>query len=122
MGFTEAVKTCFSKYVTFSGRARRSEYWYFVLAISIVSIVLTLIDGGEGVLSLLWSLGTLLPSLAVGVRRLHDIGRSGWWLLIILVPLIGFVVLIYFAIKDSEPGENRFGPNPKGAFSAEVFD
>lgn len=111
-------------YVGFTGRSRRSEYWYFTLFYLVIAIVLSVLDsivfGGSGegkgtpVLSGLFMLAMLLPSIAVGIRRLHDTDRSGWWLLIGLVPLIGFIVLIVFFVQDSKPGDNRFGPNPKG--------
>lgn len=112
-------------YVGFSGRARRKEYWMFVLFNIIISIVLAMVDGmlglkvggeqGAGLLGLIYSLAILLPSIAVGVRRLHDTGRSGWWMLIAFVPFIGFIVLIVFFVLDSQPGSNEYGPNPKGA-------
>ena len=110
------------KYAVFNGRARRKEYWYFVLFNIIISIVLTGIDGvtgslsaqtGMGLLSGIYSLAILIPSIAVSVRRLHDTDRSGWWLLIVLVPLIGAIVLLVFAVQDSKPGANQFGENPK---------
>lgn len=110
------------KFAVFGGRARRKEYWYFVLFNLIVSVILAFIDGatgsfdpeaGIGVLSGIYSLAALIPCIAVSVRRLHDTGRSGWWLLIALVPLIGGIVLLVFTVQDSEPGENQFGPNPK---------
>jgi uncharacterized membrane protein YhaH (DUF805 family) len=104
-------------YVGFEGRARRKEYWMFVLFSIIVSIVLSIIQSIlrlEAVLTSLYSLAVLLPSLAVGARRLHDTGRSGWWLLISLIPLIGSIILIVFMCQDSESNANRFGPNPKG--------
>jgi uncharacterized membrane protein YhaH (DUF805 family) len=115
------------KYATFSGRACRSEYWYFFLFYLLISVVLTLMDGilgadthqGGGLLSGLFALGTLLPAIGVGVRRLHDIGRSGWWLLIGLVPLLGGLVLLWFAVKDSDPGDNAYGTHPKPAGTAE---
>ncbi|HPD93973.1 MAG: DUF805 domain-containing protein [Rhodobacter sp.] len=120
MDFQTAVQTCFQKYATFSGRAQRSEFWWYVLAIIIANLVLGLVDsmlfgghGNIGVLGGLFSLATFVPSLAVSVRRLHDIGYSGWWLLLMLIPLLGFVVLLFFYIRDSEPGDNMFGPNPK---------
>ena len=112
------------KYAVFSGRSRRMEYWYFVLFNIIVSIVLGAIDAllgtlgsgmGVGLLSGIYGLAILIPSLAVTVRRLHDIDRSGWWILIGLVPLIGAIVLLVFALLDSTPGSNQYGPNPKGA-------
>ena len=106
------------KYAVFTGRARRKEYWMFVLFSVIVTIVLSLVEGivgGPGVLSGLYALAVLIPSIAVGVRRLHDTGRSGWWILIGLVPLVGIIVLIVFFVADSQPGTNQYGPNPEGA-------
>ncbi|MGF1451636.1 MAG: DUF805 domain-containing protein [Opitutales bacterium] len=121
----------FRKYAVFHGRARRKEYWLFTLFIVLVSIALTgLIAGlagfeafaageltgpalaGQGVYYV-FQLAILLPSLAVTVRRLHDIGKSGWWLLIVLVPLVGALVLLFFTIQDSQDRRNRHGPNPK---------
>ena len=108
------------KYATFSGRARRSEYWYFVLFNSLIFIGLAVVDtvviGSKiGALGTIFNLATLVPSLAVFFRRLHDTGRSGWWWLIGLIPILGWIVLLIFLIKDSDPGDNRFGPNPKDA-------
>lgn len=108
------------KYAVFNGRARRAEYWWFFLFSVIISIVLSVIDSfitgpqSIGILGLIYSLAVLIPSIAVGIRRLHDTGRSGWWLLISFVPLIGAIVLIVFFVLDSQPGENQYGPNPKG--------
>jgi uncharacterized membrane protein YhaH (DUF805 family) len=116
--FVEALK----KYAVFSGRSRRKEYWFFVLFVVIISIVLNIIDGligaydrsmGAGLLSTIFSLAILIPSIAVSVRRLHDINRTGWWVLIALVPLVGWIVLLVFHLQDSTPGTNRYGPNPK---------
>ena len=109
------------KYAIFRGRACRSEYWYFVLFYLLIHIVLGLMDGilgsqrreGAGLLGSLFALAMLLPTLAVAVRRLHDIGKSGWWLLVSLVPLIGGLIPLVFAVRDSEPGDNAYGPNPK---------
>jgi len=110
------------KYATFSGRAQRAEYWWFYLISTLIIIGLSVIDQatgtldeetGLGVLSTLYSLAVLIPSIAVGVRRLHDTGRSGWWLLIGLIPVIGSIVLIIFFVLDSEPGDNAYGANPK---------
>ena len=110
------------KYAVFNGRARRKEYWYFVLFHMIISIVLGVIDGltgsfsgevGLGLLGAIYALAVLIPSIAVIVRRLHDTDRSGWWILISLIPLIGTIVLIVFLVLDSTPGANRFGENPK---------
>ena len=111
-------------YVGFSGRSRRSEYWYFTLFYLVIAIVLSVLDGilfggsvdgkGTPVLSGLFMLAMLLPSIAVGIRRLHDTDRSGWWLLIGMIPILGAIVLIVFFVQDSKPGDNHFGPNPKG--------
>ena len=105
------------KYAVFSGRARRKEYWMFALFNFIIAIVIGIIEGiiGTGFLGILYMLAVLIPCLAVSVRRLHDIDRTGWWVLIGLVPLIGAIVLIIFAVMDSTPGENQYGPNPKEA-------
>jgi uncharacterized membrane protein YhaH (DUF805 family) len=105
------------KYLDFSGRAQRMEYWMFTLINILVMLGLAILDAllGLGFLSTIYALGVFIPSLAVGVRRLHDTNRSGWWLLIALVPLIGLIVLIVFFVQDSQPGANEYGPNPKGA-------
>ena len=103
------------KYAVFSGRARRTEFWMFVLINFIVAIALGVVDMmlGTVVLGLIYAVATIIPSLAVGARRLHDIGKTGWWQLIGLVPLIGLIVLIVFFVMDSNPGDNQYGPNPK---------
>ena len=113
MTFVEAIKDGFGKYVTFSGRSSRSAYWYWVLFAFIVAVVATIIDVaiGSRIVSLITTLALLLPGLAVGIRRLHDIGRSGWWILIALVPFIGAIVLLVFALQPSD-GPNRFGERP----------
>jgi uncharacterized membrane protein YhaH (DUF805 family) len=115
MSFSDAVSTCLRKYATFSGRARRSEYWWFALANVLVAVVAALVDQilGTSVVSLLVTLALLLPSLAVAVRRLHDTGRTGWWCFIALVPFVGAVVLLVFECLDSTPGDNQYGPSPK---------
>lgn len=108
-------------YVNFQGRARRKAYWMFALFNIIAIIVLGVIEGaiglsgqsGYGILTGLYSLAIILPGLAVAVRRLHDTGRSGWWILIGLVPLVGPIVLLVFFVQDSQPGSNQYGPNPK---------
>ena len=109
MGFIEAFKVCIGKYATLDGRARRSEFWYWTLAKLLIGIVL----GWIPFIGILISIALFIPSIAVGIRRLHDIGKSGWWYLLILLPLVN-LVLIYFFILDSQPGENQYGPNPKG--------
>jgi uncharacterized membrane protein YhaH (DUF805 family) len=103
------------KYAVFSGRARRQEYWMFFLFSVIASIVLAIIDAilGTSILQWLYVLATLIPSLAVGVRRLHDTNRSGWWVLISLVPIVGTIILIVFMASEGNPEENAHGPNPK---------
>ena len=110
------------KYAVFNGRARRKEYWYFFLFSLIISVALVIIDSmigsfsaetGLGLLSGIYALAVLIPNLAVGVRRLHDTNRSGWWLLISFIPLIGAIVLIVFLASDSKAEENQYGANPK---------
>jgi uncharacterized membrane protein YhaH (DUF805 family) len=119
MNFWDAAKTCFRKYADFTGRAVRPEYWYFVLFVLIVQIILRFIYAP---LSILFALAVLVPQIAVGARRLHDTGRSGWWLLLGLVPIVGAIVLIVWFCQKSEPIANRFGPPPlpHGALSAET--
>ena len=109
MGFSQAVKSCFSNYATFSGRASRSEFWYFVLFVGILYIPLTLLNpvlGGVALLPL------IVPAISVEVRRLHDLDRSGWWFWIALVPLIGFVVKLFWYSSKGSTGDNRFGADP----------
>lgn len=123
----DAVKTVFGKYAVFSGRARRSEYWWWVLFVAIMSIATQFIDGavlapvlgfqafqqeaGQP-LTIIFSLGVLLPGLGVAVRRMHDIDRSGWWLLIAFVPILGILLLIYWFVQIGTAGTNRFGTDP----------
>jgi uncharacterized membrane protein YhaH (DUF805 family) len=115
MTFGTAVSSVLTQYTGFSGRARRSEFWWYSLFTFVVYLVVALLDAAlhTTVLGLIVALGLLLPSLAVTVRRLHDTGRSGWWILIGLIPLAGAIVLLVFECTDSEPGPNRFGPSPK---------
>lgn len=137
MGFGEAIRTCFRKYVDFSGRARRSEYWWFVLFQFLVFLVTEIIDaaGTGGVITGLAALGLLLPSIGVTVRRLHDTDRSGWWILAPAAPafvsgvffamgssvimaifgilaLILDVVVLIFLIARGTAGANQYGPDP----------
>ena len=112
MGFADAVRTCLSKYVGFQGRAMRSEFWYFVLFVFIIYIVAFAIDSalfGRPVLYSIAAIALLLPYLGVSVRRLHDIDRSGWWIFISLVPLIGIILLIVWYCTKGTAGPNRFG-------------
>lgn len=115
MSPTLAVRTVFTKYVVFSGRARRAEYWWFFLFSFLVNIVVSVIDLaiGHRILAYLLALAFFLPGLAVAVRRLHDTDRTGWWIFLGLVPIIGGIVLLVFVIMDGTPGPNRFGPSPK---------
>jgi uncharacterized membrane protein YhaH (DUF805 family) len=106
MTFTESIQACFTNYANFNGRASRSEYWWFALFIVIGSIVLSMVSG---TLSLLFSLGTLVPSIAAASRRLHDTDRSGWMQLIALIPFIGWLIVIYFLVQEGKTGSNRFG-------------
>lgn len=106
MQIQEAFVTCIKKYATFSGRATRSEYWWFILCEVLIIVGLSAISDRLGGLA---GLLLLLPVLAAGARRLHDIGRSGWWLLVNLIPLIGFLLLIYWTVQPSQPGANEFG-------------
>lgn len=109
MDFATSIKTVLNKYADFSGRARRSEFWWWVLAVEVINIVLNVAQSNVG---LLFSLAVLVPNLAVGARRLHDTGRSGWWQLIVFT-IVGIVVLIVWFAQDSKPGANSHGPNPK---------
>lgn len=105
-----------NNYTGFEGRARRKEYWMFVLFSFLASLVLSIVQAIihlEQFLTGLYSLAVLLPSLAVMVRRLHDTGKSGWWILIGLIPFIGEIILLVFACLDSQEGDNKYGPNPK---------
>ena len=120
-------REAFRKYATFEGRARRKEYWYFALGNALAICVLAFIDGmigtwdpdaEIGLLSGLFALAVFIPGIAVSVRRLHDTDRPGWWFLVNLVPIVGWLVMLVFACLDSQPGANRYGPNPKGVIGA----
>lgn len=134
MDFQTAVRTCLRKYATFTGRAARSEYWWFVLFLILAQIVLNIIDtmmfgtgtfshgpgyarwvSNGGPLASIFALATLLPALAAAVRRLHDLDKSGWWMLFVFLPLIGGLILLYHFVQPSQPGANRFGPAPDRA-------
>jgi len=99
MTFTESISTCFKKYADFNGCARRSEFWWFILFLVVVGIVLQF----SFMLSTIFSIGTLVPSLAAGARRLHDTNRSGWWQLLWLIPVVGWIVLIVFLAQEGTP-------------------
>ena len=121
MDFMTAVKTCFNKYVTFAGRASRTEFWYFFLFVLIGNLITVVLDQAVfpgnmiSPLNSIFGLVTFLPGLAVSVRRLHDIDRSGWWLLIAFIPLIGVIVLIVWYCMAGGSGANRFGADPLSA-------
>ncbi|HEX2559544.1 DUF805 domain-containing protein [Phenylobacterium sp.] len=115
------------KYADFNGRARRAEYWLFTLLMILISLPLSVISGvagaadetgagavGGSLILLLVMLGLIIPSIAVTVRRLHDTNRSGWWILISFIPLVGGLILFVFSVLDGTPGPNNFGPDPKG--------
>lgn len=113
-------KVVLENYVNFTGRARRAEFWWYFLANLIISIVLNIIDaaigfgsGYGGVLSAIYGLAVLLPGLAVGIRRLHDTDKSGWWLLLVFIPIVGLIVLIVFWATDGTRGANDYGMSEK---------
>jgi uncharacterized membrane protein YhaH (DUF805 family) len=123
MTFDNAIRTVYQKYAIFDGRAGRPEFWWFNLYAVLTNVAITVVFAafavtvdamGEvafhGVVALLWSLANLLPSLAVSVRRLHDIGKSGWWLLITLIPLAGVIIFIVWLCQKSDTGDNAYGP------------
>jgi uncharacterized membrane protein YhaH (DUF805 family) len=123
--YTDVLK----KYATFDGRARRKEFWMFFLWNFIIALVLAIIlaiiagvtrSPAVASVTYLYALAVFIPNLAVLARRLHDTGRSGWWILIGLVPLIGAIVLLVFSVMDSQPGDNQYGPNPKGVSGPQV--
>jgi uncharacterized membrane protein YhaH (DUF805 family) len=123
MPFTDAVRSVLNQYVGFTGRARRSEYWYWILFYIVLSIIASMLDRAVfhtnygSWFSAIVGLGLLLPSLAVTVRRLHDTSRSGWWILLALIPVVGGIILIVFYAQDSH-GDNQYGPSPKAVGSA----
>ena len=121
MSCVDAIKSVFTQYVGFSGRARRSEFWYFYLFTILLSIVASIVqramtNSTNGIVTTIIGLAIVLPYLAVAVRRLHDTSRSGWWLLIGLIPVVGTIILIVFWVQDSH-GDNQYGPSPKAVGS-----
>jgi uncharacterized membrane protein YhaH (DUF805 family) len=111
------------KYAVFNGRSHRKAYWLFVLFNMLIAVGLAIVDSmagtfdqetGFGLFGALYALAVFLPGLAITVRRLHDTSRSGWWALLVLIPVLGVLVLIVFMVLDSHPGTNEYGPNPKG--------
>jgi uncharacterized membrane protein YhaH (DUF805 family) len=125
MSFGAAIASFFSKYATFSGRARRSEFWYAVLFTTLVSVVISTVFPGSvmvvndvaipqsSLASNLWQLAIFVPSLALTWRRLHDVGRKGTYYLFILIPIVGWIMLFIQFVKDSQPGANAFGESVK---------
>jgi uncharacterized membrane protein YhaH (DUF805 family) len=136
MGFSEALKSFWNNYANFKGRARRSEYWFIQLFLVVTNLAVAAIDlalmdgdvdrfianGGGGIVGLIWILATIVPAIAVLIRRLHDTGRSGWWSLIGLVPFAGAIVLLVFTVEDSHSNENKYGSSPKAGSSAAKTD
>lgn len=122
MTFPDAVKTCLAKYVVFNGRASRSEYWFFYLALVLASVVASILDKalGIGIISTVLSLAVILPNIAVGVRRLHDTNRSGWWLLIAFT-IIGIIFLIVWFATKGTTGDNQYGSDPLGGDLTAAF-
>lgn len=120
MTFTEAVQVCLRKYAVLRGRARRSEYWWFVLFNLLTAIVAALIGLAldTSLVENVLGLALFVPSIAVGVRRLHDTGRSGWWTLLALVPVVGWIVLLVWAGQDGTPSDNQYGSSPKHSLLA----
>ncbi|MEK9536276.1 MAG: DUF805 domain-containing protein [Aquiluna sp.] len=127
MGFGTAIASFWSHYATFRGRAPRSEYWFIQLFLVLTNLAVAAIDlvlmdgdldrfianGGGGIVGLIWILATIVPALAVLVRRLHDTGKSGWWALMGLVPFVGGIVLLVFTVMNSDANDNMYGPARK---------
>lgn len=125
MNMIEAIKSGYSNYANFSGRSVRSAYWWWALFQIVVSVAISLVEGGgtaavgdgmasmaynPGIVGLIWSLANLIPGVAVSVRRMHDLDKSGWLLLIVLIPLIGALVLLYWFCQRGTEGDNQYGP------------
>jgi uncharacterized membrane protein YhaH (DUF805 family) len=122
MNFSEAIASGFSNYVNFSDRASRSEYWYWVLFVILADIVTSIVDYviGFHITTSLFGLAVLLPGLAVAIRRLHDLDRTGWWFFLVLIPLVGAIVLIVWYCSRGTEGPNRFGPDPLAAAHTQI--
>jgi uncharacterized membrane protein YhaH (DUF805 family) len=108
----KSVRTCLTKYAEFNGRAARPEFWWFMLAQVVVSVILNMVSQTLGGL---FSLAMLVPSLAVGSRRLHDLGKTGWLQLLALIPLVGWIILIYWDAQPGDPAANQYGAPPSSA-------
>lgn len=131
MNFTAAIRSFWSRFADFKGRSRRSEYWYVQLFLVVTNLAVAGIDlalmdgdvdrfianGGGGIVGLIWIFATIVPALAVLIRRLHDAGKTGWWALVGFIPLVGAIVLLVFTVTDSSPGENKYGTSPKASSS-----
>ena len=102
----------FKQYAVFTGRTTRPEYWYFFLFNVIISVILNLIDK-HGFLSMICMMAVMLPAIGIGIRRLHDIGKSGWWLLISFIPIIGTIILLVFLATEGQTGKNQYGEDPR---------
>lgn len=119
MGFQEAVKSGFDHYTKFDGRASRPMFWWWVLFAIIAGVAANIVDAiiGAPIFSVIVGLGLLLPGISVAIRRLHDTGRTGWWLLIWLIPLIGAIILIVFYVQEGDAGDNQYGPPPPTSYA-----
>ena len=131
MNFTAAIRSFWSRFVDFKGRSRRSEYWYVQLFLVVTNLAVAGIDlalmdgdvdrfianGGGGIVGLIWIIATIVPALAVLIRRLHDAGKTDWRALVGFIPLVGAIVLLVFTVTDSSPGENKYGTSPKASSS-----
>ncbi len=131
MNFTAAIRSFWSRFADFKGRSRRSEYWYVQLFLVVTNLAVAGIDlalmdgdvdrfianGGGGIVGLIWVFATIVPALAVLIRRLHDTGKTGWWALVGFIPFVGAIVLLVFTVTDSSPGENKYGTSPKASSS-----
>lgn len=131
MNFTAAIRSFWSRFADFKGRSRRSEYWYVQLFLVVTNLAVAGIDlalmdgdvdrfianGGGGIVGLIWIFATIVPALAVLIRRLHDTGKTGWWALVGFIPFVGAIVLLVFTVTDSSPGENKYGTSPKASSS-----
>lgn len=124
MDIQTSVKTCINKFADFNGRASRSEFWWFMLVVFVGSIVVDVVTSalGLGLLSLIYSLAVLVPCISVSARRLHDIDKSGWWQLIGLIPVVGWIIVIIWYAKEGSTIENRFGAPAKTVSEFDIVD
>lgn len=133
MGFVEAINAFFARYTDFQGRSRRSEYWWSYLGLTLIYLAIMIVAGILSAIApvlgmvgyaayVIFLLACIIPSIAIGIRRLHDTDRTGWWLLISFVPLIGAIVLLVFFVMEGTQGPNQYGPDPKGGVDTTTFD